>query len=412
VKAVTFAAPIPRYLVTAAAGRVSERLFVGPHACTRQAETASPDLPGDDWVRVRTRMGGICGSDLGIVTLSASPSTSPFSSFPFTPGHENVGTVAEMGRAVKGWAVGERVIVNPLLSCVPRGISPLCPGCAAGHPSRCERFTDGHVAPGMLIGTTKGLGGSWGEEFVAHRSQLVAVPDTMTDEEAVLVEPLACSVHAVRANLPGDGARVLVIGSGAIGLMTTAALAALAPRAELTVVARHAFQAQQAERLGARRTVSGRGGYFEELASISGARLLKPVIGKRIAVGGFDMTYVCVGGARGMEDALRFTRSGGTIVLLGNSTKMDGIDWSPVWLKELTIRGSLCYGHGDAHGHGHAHGGAGTHAFAEAAAMVADGRAAVGPLLTHTFRLDQLREALLTAMDKQGSGSVKVAFKY
>jgi threonine dehydrogenase-like Zn-dependent dehydrogenase len=405
VKAVTFAAPIPRYLVTAGAGRLNSGLYVGPHSCTRLSESPSPALPGPDWVRIQTRMGGICGSDLGIVTLTASPSTSPFSSFPFTPGHENVGTVAELGAAVKGWGVGQRVVVNPLLSCVPRGIDPLCAGCAAGHPSRCERFTDGPLAPGMLIGTTRGLGGGWGEEFVAHQSQLVAVPDSLADEEAVLIEPLACSVQAVRANLPPAGARVLVIGSGAIGLVTVAALQALAPAADVTIVARYPFQAEQAERLGAARTVSGRGDYFEALAEISGARLLKPIIGKRIAVGGFDQVYVCVGGVRGMEDALRFTRSGGTIVLLGNSTQLNGIDWSPVWLKELTIRGSLCYS-------GHSHGGAGGHAFTEAAALVAGGRARLAPLLTHTFPLDQLRDALLTALDKKGSGSIKVAFRY
>jgi threonine dehydrogenase-like Zn-dependent dehydrogenase len=405
VKAVTFAAPIPRYLVTAGAGRLNSGLYVGPHSCTRLSESPSPALPGPDWVRIQTRMGGICGSDLGIVTLSASPSTSPFSSFPFTPGHENVGTVAELGAAVKGWGVGQRVVVNPLLSCVPRGIDPLCAGCADGHASRCEHFTDGALAPGMLIGTTRGLGGGWGEEFVAHQSQLVAVPDSLADEEAVLIEPLACSVQAVRANLPPAGARVLVIGSGAIGLVTVAALQALSPAADVTVLSRYAFQAEQAERLGAARTVSGRGDYFEALAEISGARLLKPIIGKRIAVGGFDQVYVCVGGVRGMEDALRFTRSGGTIVLLGNSTQLNGIDWSPVWLKELTIRGSLCYS-------GHSHGGAGAHAFTEAAALVADGRARLAPLLTHTFRIDQLRDALLTAMDKKGSGSIKVAFRY
>lgn len=406
-RAVTFAAPIPRYLATAGAGRVNPALYVGPHACTRLAESPSPALPGPEWVRIRTRMGGICGSDLGIVMLTASPSTSPFSSFPFTPGHENVGTVAELGGAVKGWGVGERVVVNPLLSCVPRGIAPVCAGCAGGHAARCEHFTDGEVAPGMLIGTTRGLGGSWGEEFVAHQSQLVRVPETMTDEEAVLVEPLACSVQAVRANLPPAGARVLVIGSGAIGLVTVAALRALSPRTDVTVVARHPFQASQAERLGAARTVSGRGDYFEALAAISGARLLKPIIGKRIAVGGFDQVYVCVSGVGAMDDALRFTRSGGTVVLLGNSTQLNGIDWSPLWLKELTLRGSLCYSQD-----GHGHGGAGGHAFNEAAAMVADGRAPLGPLLTHTFRLDQLRTALLTAMDKKGSGSIKVAFRY
>lgn len=401
-RAVTFAAPIPRYLATAAAGRVNPRLYVGPHACTRLGDSPSPALPGPDWVRIRTRMGGICGSDLAIVTLTASPSTSPFSSFPFTPGHENVGTVAELGSAVRDWTVGERVVVNPLLSCVPRGISPVCAGCAEGHCSRCEHFTDGEIAPGMLIGTTRGLGGSWGEEFVAHRSQLLRVPETMSDEEAVLVEPFACSVQAVRANPPAPGARVLVIGSGAIGLVTVAALRALAPSAQVTVLARHPFQAEQALRLGAARTVSGRGDYLEELAALSGARLLRPIIGKRIAVGGFDQVYLCVGGRGGMEDALRFTRSGGTLVLLGNSTRLDGIDWSPLWLKELTLRGTLAYGHGHAGGD----------AFAEALALVASGAAPLGPLLTHTFTLDQLRPALLTAMDKQGSGSVKVAFRY
>jgi L-iditol 2-dehydrogenase len=407
VKAVAFAAPPARYLATAGAGRLNPALYVGPHACTRLAESPSPALPGAEWVRIRTRMGGICGSDLGIVTLTASPSTSPFSSFPFTPGHENVGTVAELGAAVKGWGLGERVVVNPLLSCVPRGVQPVCAGCAGGHPARCEHFTDGDLAPGMMIGTTRGLGGSWGEEFVAHQSQLVRVPDAVSDEEAVLVEPLACSVQAVRANLPPAGARVLVIGSGAIGLVTVAALHALSPRTDVTVVARHPFQAAQAERLGAARTVSGRGDFMEALAGISGARLLKPIIGKRIAVGGFDQVYVCVSGARAMDDALRFTRSGGTVVLMGNSTSLNGIDWTPLWLKELTLRGSLCYGQG-----GHAHGGAGGHAFNEAAAMVADGRAPLAPLLTHTFRLDQLRTALLTAMDKKGSGSIKVAFRY
>src|SRR5262249_20182314 len=91
--AITFAAPIPTYLLTLAAGRISPRLLVGPHACTRYGEVADPRLPGDRWVRIRTRLGGICGSDLAIVGLAASPATSPFSSFPFVIGHENVGVV-------------------------------------------------------------------------------------------------------------------------------------------------------------------------------------------------------------------------------------------------------------------------------------------------------------------------------
>jgi len=404
-RAISFAAPIPTYLATLAAGKVSERFFVGRHACTRLGDVAAPALPGDRWVRIRTRMGGICGSDINVITLKASPSTSPFSSFPFVLGHENVGDVIEVGKAVRGVAVDERVAANPLLCCEPRGIEPPCAGCAAGHHSRCAHFTDGDVAPGMLIGTTRGTGGSWGEEFVAHESQIVRVPEAMSDEEAVLIEPLACSVHAVRANLPGAGERVLVIGAGSIGLLTMAALGALAGDVDVTVLARHAFQGAHAERLGAARVVSARGDYLGALAEAGRTRLLKPILGKPVGVGGFDRTFVCIGGAHAMDDAMRFTRAGGTVVLLGNSSTMNGLDWTPLWLKELTVRGSLCYG-------AHAHASPERGAFEEAAALIASGRAPVKPLLTHTFTLEEYRRAMDVARDKGGAESVKVAFRF
>ena len=91
-----------------------------------------------------------------------------------------------------------------------------------------------------------------------------------------------------------------------------------------------------------------------------------------------------------------------TIVLLGNSSTMRGLDWTPLWLKELTVRGTLCYG---------AHASAGADAFTEAAALIAGGAAAVKPLVTHAFPLAEYRRALETAMDKGESRSVKVAFR-
>lgn len=404
-KAVHFAAPIPTYLATLAAGRLSHRLYVGPHACTRYGDVAAPRLPSERWVRIRTRMGGICGSDLNILTLRASPSTSPFSSFPFVLGHENVGEVVEIGAGVRGVSVGERVMANPLLACAARGVEPPCAACASGEPQRCAHFTDGGVGAGMLLGTARDLGGSWSEEFVAHESQVVRVPDAMRDEEAVLVEPFACSVHAVRANLPQPGERVLVIGAGSIGLLTVAALAALAPEAHVTVLARHAFQGTHAERLGATRVVRARGDYTGALADAGGTRLLKPIIGKPVGVGGFDRTFVCIGSGAAMDDAMRVTRAGGTIVLLGNASTMNGVDWTPIWLKELTVRGSLCYG-------GHAHGAPARGAFDVAADLIADGRAPVASLLTHTFALGDYRRALETAMGKASAESVKVAFRF
>src|SRR4029079_3334296 len=108
VKAISFAAPIPTYLTTLAAGRLSRRLYVGPHACTTVGDVADPTLPSERWVRIRTRLGGICGSDLNVITLKASPTTSPFSSFPFVLGHENVGDIMKLGRAVRRYEPGER----------------------------------------------------------------------------------------------------------------------------------------------------------------------------------------------------------------------------------------------------------------------------------------------------------------
>lgn len=404
-KAISFAAPIPTYLTTLLAGKVSDALYVGPHACTRLADVETPALPTDRWVRVRTRMGGICGSDLNVITLKASPSTSPFSSFPFVIGHENVGDIIEVGPGVRDARVGDRVVANPLLCCEPRGLEPACDACTAGHHSRCARFTDGALAPGMLIGTTRGLGGSWGEMFVAHETQIVRVAESVSDEEAVLVEPFACSVHAVRSAMPGSGERVLVIGAGSIGLLTVAALEAVAPGCHLTVLARHPFQAEHATRLGAERVVFAQGEYLGPLAEAGRTRLLKPIIGKPVGVGGFDRTFICIGGARATDDAMRVTRAGGTLVLLGNSAKMDGIDWTPLWLKELTVRGSLCYGE-------HRHGSPASDAFREAADLIAGRRVALAPLLTHVYSLADYRAALATAMDKKASRSIKVAFKF
>jgi L-iditol 2-dehydrogenase len=404
-KAISFAAPIPTYVATQVAGRISDNWFVGPHACTRFTDVATPDLPNEQWVRVRTRLGGICGSDLALVGLEASPSTSPFSSFPFVIGHENVGTIDKCGSAVRGFGVGDRVTVNPLLCCEPRAVSPPCEACAAGHHSRCSHFTDGALAPGMFIGFTKALGGSWGEYFVAHESQLVRVHDSVSNEGAVMTEPFACCVHAVLSAKPEPGQRVLVIGAGTMGLLMVAALNALAPESSVTVLARHAFQARHATTLGASRTVMARGDYIGELAEAAGTRLLQPILGRPIGVGGFDAIYVCISSTRGVEDAMRFARAGASIVLLGNATTLKGLDWTPLWIKELTLRGTLAYG-------GHAHGGADSSAFNIALSLIADGRAPVASLVTHQFPLAEYGQALQAARSKGAGESVKVAFKF
>jgi len=387
-------------LATRAAGAVSPRWLTGACRCTQLANVAAPSLPNAAWVRIATRLGGICGSDLNLVSLHVSPSASPFSSFPFVIGHENVGTVVEVGSRVTRVAVGDRVVANPLLACAARGIDPPCRHCAGGHPSRCEHFIDGAIAPGMLLGTTRGLGGSWGEHFVAHESQLHRVPTHMSDRTAVLVEPLACVVSPIVEHGIADRASVLVIGAGSMGLLALAALKALTG-GHVTILAKHKFQLEHATRLGADQVVSVRAGdYFDELARISGGRLLKPILGPRIHVGGFDTTLVCVGTDAAVADALRFTRAGGTIVLLGNVARLSKVDWTPLWQKELRVFGSLCYNA--------PHGGA--DAF-EAAMSLAAGPAGaqIEPLVTHVVPVNRFHQGLAIAQGRAERGAVKVA---
>jgi threonine dehydrogenase-like Zn-dependent dehydrogenase len=405
-KAVVFNGAIPRYLATRAAGALSKHALMGPGRCTELREVEPPALPGERWARVATRLGGICGSDVNLVSLHVSPSTSPFSSFPFVIGHENVGVVIETGAMVTRVARGDRVVANPLLACRERAIDPPCAHCAAGHPSRCERFTDGALAPGMMLGTTRGLGGSWGEQYLAHEEQLLRVDDGVSDRLAVLTEPLACVLAPIRAHPLAAGTRVLVIGAGAMGLLAVAALKATT-HVDVTVLCRYAYQAEHADRLGADRIVMTRhSDYFAELSRITGSRLLKPILGPRINVGGFDASMVCVGNDAAVNDALRFTRSGGTVILLGNVSKLARVDWTPVWLKELTLHGSLCY-HGST-----AHGAGGPGDFSAAARLIAGPlRERLEPLVTHVVPLEQARDAVMIALGRSRERAVKVAIQ-
>jgi threonine dehydrogenase-like Zn-dependent dehydrogenase len=84
-----------------------------------------------------------------------------------------------LGPEARGLDVGQRVVLNPWLSCAPRGITPPCPACVAGDLSQCWSFTEGRVAPGIHTGTSRDATGGFAELFPAHTSMLFTVPDGM-----------------------------------------------------------------------------------------------------------------------------------------------------------------------------------------------------------------------------------------
>ena len=245
-KALEFRRKPARYAAAVVAGRLrpGAGASVGPLSLR---DLDPPELPAAGWHRFRPRLAGICGSDLATIDGQSSRYFEPIVSFPFVPGHEVVGDLDD----------GSRAVLVPVLSCAPRGIDPPCGACAAGQINRCERIAFGHVEPGLQSGFCESTGGGWSTLMVAHETQLVGVPDDMTDEAAVLVEPTACALHAARrvASHNGGATEVAVIGAGAIGLLTIAALHHLDADRFILAAAKHPHQRALAAELGAARVV-------------------------------------------------------------------------------------------------------------------------------------------------------------
>jgi threonine dehydrogenase-like Zn-dependent dehydrogenase len=370
-------------------------------------EVPDPEVRGPAWAVLRTRLTGICGSDTKQVLMDFegaddSPMTA-FISFPQVLGHEVVATVAEAGPEA-GVEVGQRVVLNPWLSCEVRGIDPPCPACQAGDLSLCWRFHDGDLAPGIHTGNSSDATGGFAELLPAHRRMLVPVPDGVSDEVAVLADPFAVALHAVTRNPPPPGGRAVVYGAGALGTCATAILRLLHPAVEVATVAMWPAQERLAARLGARTFApEPRLELVESLAAWSGGVLRQPWDGLPVAwPGGIDVVYDTVGAPATLEVGLRVVRARGTIVQLGLSS-MARCEWTPLYVKEVRWVGSNAFGIEEVDGER-------KHGIAHYLDLAAAGRVDLAGMLTHTFALEDWRPAFRTLIDQGETGAIKVAF--
>lgn len=407
-KSIQFNFTIPRYVVGMALGKIHPAFYWSGLSCTTYEEAPGLRLPGDDWVLIKTHFGGICSSDMGIIHLKPSTDNLPFISYPYTFGHENVGRIVKLGQEIDDWQVGERVVVEPTLWCAPRGFEELCRFCARGEINRCERFTDGNLAPGFSLGLCRDTGGSWSASYLAHKSQLYRVPAQVNDENVLMVEPFAIGLHAVLKSFPSDDDKVLILGAGTIGLCTLAALRALGSQAEILVLARYPFQAKAARKLGASEIITGGrdNNHYETISQVTGAKYLRPILGKSVIVGGVDITYECVGSAQTVEDATRLTRNGGQVILLGSPGIMKGMDWTQFLLRELDIKSVYIYNHAETYL------GETWKTFDLAIDLMARGVVDLGWMVTHRFELADYKRAF-RMMGKRGeSQAIKAVFEF
>jgi threonine dehydrogenase-like Zn-dependent dehydrogenase len=362
-----------------------------------------PELRGPAWARLRPTLAGICGTDLALLTGHASPILSPFASFPAVLGHEVVAVVEEAG-AASGVSPGQRVVVDPVISCFVRELEP-CAACRGGRPSLCVRAAEGTIAPGLLIGYCRDLPGGWSDSMVAHASQLYPVPDAVSDEVAVMVEPFSVALHAVLAGPPAAGESVLVIGGGTLGLCTLAALRLVRPAARVTILVRHPVQASMAERLGAVSVLRDAGdGALEAAERNAGARRYQPIVGDPVLTGGFGQVYDCVGARRSLDAGLRVTAARGRLVLVGGPGEIGGLDWTLAWTRELRIEGSYVYAH-EASLPGS------PHTFVEAMRLMTERPdLPLAEMVTHRFDLESWRRAMGVVLGRGRAGALKVVF--
>ncbi len=409
--AVQYRKSIPRYLALRAIGPRVPAVYTSRISLVSLRDLPEPPLPTPQWLRIRPTLGGICGSDLATLCAWGSPYLSPVTSTPFVLGHELVGTVSDIGSEVQGISPGNRVVIQPALGCVVRGVHPRCTACAAGRPALCVNVTRGDISAGIQTGYCRDTGGAWSESLVAHRSQVYAVPDALDDAVAVLTEPYACCLHAVlRARvdaLPaaetGEPPTALVMGCGAIGLLVIAAIRNLGYDWRLVAVAKHQHQQDHARRLGADdvlgidRDVSQR---YRRLAEALHAEIHTPEIGKPTVIGGAQLTFDCVASSDSIDDCCRLTTAGGQLILVGMPGIPSDIDWTAIWYQELTVAAAYAYGQEQVHG--------GTHTtFELALAHLLRHGDALRPLVGDPVPLTDYRRALGIALNTGRTRSVK-----
>jgi threonine dehydrogenase-like Zn-dependent dehydrogenase len=395
-KALVYRRSAPLYLLSRTLGKIQPRRFFPRLAPVGLRQIP---LPRNErgWVLLENRLCGICGSDLGLLRGMESFLLEPYASFPAVLGHEIAAMVVEAPNNSE-WNRGDRVVVEPLLSCTERGAPP-CRFCSQGSYNLCESFTAGNLAAGPVIGYNSSLGGGMAEFMVAPPARLIRIPDSLTDEKAVLADSLASALQPILDHFPQDDQTVVIFGAGILGQHAIRILRALGSRARLAVVARHPFQQELARNGGADLVLKSpnRG----ELGKAVGAKFLPTTLGGGNLEGGADLVFDFVASRSSLQEALLALRARGKYIMVGTAGSIGPVDFSSLWFRELRVTGSSCYAFGNYEGQR-------VRTYQMAIDMLAKGYPTEG-LLTHTYSLSKFASAFKTAFNKSRFKSVKVA---
>jgi alcohol dehydrogenase len=306
------------------------------------------------WALVRVRLAGICNTDVEILR--------GYHNFRGTPGHEFVGEVVDVRgvtEARKRKWLGRRVCGEINVSCSAYGFKPVCDFCRRGLKTHCAR----RAVLGILAHD-----GACAEYLALPLENLHAVPNNVTDEQAVFVEPLAAACEILlQANMKRFRSAA-VLGDGKLAQLIALVLRTVIPR--VVMYGKHEKKLALARRAGLQtKKVGGDAGDL-----------------KRIKVG-FRLVIEATGSPSGLALAQHMTEPRGTLVLKSTFHGPAPVETWPMVVKELTVLGSRCG------------------PFAKAIALLRSRKVDPRPLITRTFPLDQAPAAIQYA---QRSGIMKV----
>ncbi|GAB04200.1 (R,R)-butanediol dehydrogenase/meso-butanediol dehydrogenase/diacetyl reductase [Gordonia amarae] len=278
-------------------------LVAGPHALTLVAGDAGTD-PAEDGVVVDIRYCGICATD----THGYQAAVLPQAVF----GHEWTGTVSAVGSQVSHVTVGQRVAVAVGPAC------GTCSYCVAGHTTHCEAV----LAEAMGIADDAPSHGGFATRIRVSGRRVIAVPDSMADVEAALLEPAAVAFHAVRrAEIP-FGAIVVVQGAGPIGLLT--AQCARNAGASTIIISEPTPKRRESARALGFDTVVAPERLADTLSEATSGR-------------GADVVFECAGVASLLRPTADLVRRGGQLSLVGFPADLSEVSYSDWQIRELTV---------------------------------------------------------------------------
>ena len=276
--------------------------------------------PSENEIQVEIAYCGICGSD-----VHAYKGKHPFVPTPAFPGHEGSGIISKLGKGAEKWGlkVGDRVTFEPNLNC------GTCYNCRKGLYNICLNLK---VMGCQMTERTKGM---MADKFVAPANKVVKIPKDLSLKKAALTEPLAVGLHAVRRSGIKVGDHVVVLGAGTIGL-SCLQFAKLAGANMLMAADFLPSRLEIAKKLGATHVVD-----LSKEKSVADYLAKNPQI---MGEEGVDIAFECVGVESSMNECVKITRKGGTIMVLGVfGEEVNHFNAAWVQDREFNIMGSLMY---------------------------------------------------------------------